>query len=236
MGRRYTNEIQSKYITAMGEELGNFFCALSPELIWIRTRWAQFRILFGDKPSRIELLNRAAPLFFGILQDTLFADTVLGIARIVDKAESGRRSKSNLTIEQFPRLIDDDSAFKTQVKQLITKAKDLTEFATDWRNRRLAHLDLDLKLDKKEAKPLAPASRKSVEESLQAIAAVLNCVEDKYCGSQTMYNFALAAPGDALCLLSTLRDGLLEEDSQTRRARGEWNWDDGIERRRREPI
>jgi hypothetical protein len=70
-------EVRASYIDAMGQELGELFHATSSELTWIHWRWKQYRILFGEKPGRIDLLNEAAPLFFRIVQDVFFEDTLL---------------------------------------------------------------------------------------------------------------------------------------------------------------
>ena len=56
------DEIVQEYKTAMGGELGSVFSALSDELVWLHWRWKQYRTLFGEKFSRIEMLNDAAPL------------------------------------------------------------------------------------------------------------------------------------------------------------------------------
>jgi hypothetical protein len=163
----------------------------------------------------------------------LFSDTVLGVARIVDPPVSA--GKRNLTIQQFPSLID-DANLKSEVLKLIDEAKKAADFARDWRNRRLAHLDLNLSLSEA-AKPLSPASRKRVEDSLAAIAQILNCIESRYCHSTTMYESCLPSPGDALSLLAVLRDGVLFKEYITEKnARGEWDWNNQIERRRREPV
>ena len=57
-------EVEDEYLEVMGPELGALFHALYLELVWVHWRWKQFRILFGDKPSRIDLLNASAPFFF----------------------------------------------------------------------------------------------------------------------------------------------------------------------------
>jgi hypothetical protein len=71
----------------MGKDLGELFHATSSELTWIHWRWRQYRTLFGEKQSRIDLLNEAAPLFFRIVHNVFFEDTLLAIARLVGPRE-----------------------------------------------------------------------------------------------------------------------------------------------------
>jgi hypothetical protein len=84
-------EVAQEYVTAMGPELGPLFHALSIELLWTVWRWDQSRILFEEKPGRVELLNEAAPLFFSIVQDVFFEDTLLAVARLAGPAPIGRQ-------------------------------------------------------------------------------------------------------------------------------------------------
>ena len=49
----------------MGEPLGKLYHALSNELAWHCLKWGEYVELVGTKPSRIDLLNRAAGGFFG---------------------------------------------------------------------------------------------------------------------------------------------------------------------------
>jgi hypothetical protein len=91
------------------------------------------------------------------------------------------------------------------------------EFAVDWRNRRLAHLDLDLILRTK-PKPLLPASREKVEEALSTLRDVLNYIERPYCNASTWYDL-VPTPGDADSLLYVIWGGLQRE----REKRARWN-------------
>jgi AbiU2 len=117
---RSAAEVRAGYIRAMGRELGELFHATSSELTWIHWRWKQYRTLFGEKQSRIDLLNKAAPLFFYIVHRVLFEDTLLAIARLVGPPKSA--SKPNLTVERFPPLIVDVN-LRDEVSSLIRKAK-----------------------------------------------------------------------------------------------------------------
>jgi len=207
---------------AMGAELGELFHALSTELTWLHWRWKQYRILFGDKDSRIDIVNEAAPFFFRMVQDVFFEDTLLGIARLVGPPESA--GKANLTITRLPPMIP-SAPLRTKVEELIAKAKDSAAFAIDWRNRHLAHRDLDLALNASAA-PLAPASRAAVEQALQALRDVLNHLDSTIRQTTTAYQMCPAI-GDAEQALSVLRDGLLRErDRRLKWDKGELHEDD----------
>ncbi len=209
-------EVRVGCIEAMGQKLGELFHATWSELTWAHWRWQQYRTLFGEKPSRIDLLNEAAPLFFRIVHNVFFEDTLLAIARLVGPPKSHR--KTNLTVQRFPPLLADPS-LRDEVRALIEKAKTCAAFAIDWRNRRIAHRDLDLIL-RTSPQPLAVATHELVEESLSALRDVLNRIEVGYCRSATSYYSPTT--GDAEALLYVIRDGLLRErDRHARRDRGE---------------
>lgn len=218
---RNAAEVQTGYIRAMGKELGELFYVTSSELTWIHWRWKQYRTLFSEKQSRIDLLNEAAPLFFHIVHNVLFEDTLLAIARLVGPPRS--LNKPNLTVERFPPLLVDVN-LRDEVSSLINKAKASAAFAVEWRNRRLAHRDLDLSL-KRNQLALAPATRAQVEESLSAIRAVLNRIETKICNAATVYDSP--THGDAEALLYVIRDGLLHDHERCERLkRGELHGED----------
>jgi AbiU2 len=216
------DQVLEAYVKDMGSELGTLFHALSHELTWVHWRWNQYRLLFGLKPSRIELLNESAPFFFRVIQDVLFEETLLGIARLIDPLDSGT-GKYNLTIQTLPPLCP--PKIQDHIRTLAGEAVNAGEFAKDWRNRHIAHRDLDLALGKP-ARILEAATREKVEASLSALRYVLNAIEHEYCnGTITVYYSP--SPWDAEALLHVLRDGLLrEKDRQECWNRGERHADD----------
>lgn len=215
-------EVRQQYIEAMGAELGELFYALSTELTWIHWRWNQYRILFGEKPARIDTLNEAAPFFFRLVQDVFFEDTLLGIARLAGPAKS--LGKPNLSIERLPPLLS-SSALRAEVPHLVEVAQSDSAFAIDWRNRHLAHRDLNLALQTS-VKPLAPASREQIEKALSSLRNVLNHVEQALRQATTSYAHSPVV-GDAEALLYVIRDGLRRQrDRSARWEKGELHEDD----------
>jgi hypothetical protein len=201
-------EEAKKYnIERMGELLGTQYSALWQAVAHIHINWQEYVELFGTKPERIELLNRAAPAFFRMIQDELWEAAVLHIARLTDPSKSmGRKEKTNLTIQNLPELIDDTKT-KTHVAQLVQAAVKQAEFCRDWRNRRIAHRDLSIALEDSPAIPLAPASRKQLAAALKSITDVLNAVEAHYKDAETRFDLAARHHG-ALSLLYVLDDGV----------------------------
>jgi hypothetical protein len=210
VGQTFTpEETRDAYISTMGEELGPVFYVLYNQTALLHMQWHQFRVLFGTKPERIELLNRASGLFFRFTQDIFWEHTLLHLARLTDRPETG--GKRNLTVQALPPLVA-DLHLRRELEVLIASATEATGFARDWRNRRVAHSDFDLALQRSST-PLALASRAQVETALAAIALVLNRLEYAYKGG-SLYFKALDDPGDAQSLLYVLRDGV--EASQAR--------------------
>ena len=222
MTERTAAQVKERHIEIMGPELGSIYNALWNEVAWLFTNWQEYVELFGTKPSRIELLNRAASGFFSMLQDRLWDDTLLHIARLTDLPRTGR--KENLTVCRLPEHITAEEP-KKAVQAKIDVVLPKIEFARDWRNRRIAHSDLELKVAIG-AEPLEPASRAMVWEAVRGIADVLNAVSYHYENSTTAFE-GVGRTGGAVELLHVLDDGLrFAEERSARRRTGEYRADD----------
>ncbi len=176
-------EVEQRYIEKMGPELGRIYTRLWNECTWLYWKWDDYVVLYGTSPERLQTLNSAAPDFFYQLQGTLWEDVLLHMSRLLDRATTNGK-KENLTVRRLPDLVD--SAIRADVERLICRAEQKCAAVQDWRNRRIAHRDLHVALDKN---PLSSTSRKSVREGLDAIAAVLNRVELHYCGGEVGYQY-----------------------------------------------
>jgi hypothetical protein len=201
-GEQTAEQAKAEHIRVMGEPLGLLYDALWQEVAWIHRKWDEHVALFGTKPSRIELLNRSAPSFFRIVQDCLWEDVLLHIARLTDSPQSVGRA--NLSIRRLPDAVAHVET-RQKVETAIGKAIVASEFCRDWRNRRIAHRDLSLALSLG-AEPLKPASRTHVVGALAALDAVLNVVSAHYLGSTTIFDFGPQT--SAVSLLYAIDDGL----------------------------
>src|ERR1035437_78453 len=204
-GNLTADEAEQKYIVAMGPDLGRFYYLLVNECVLLHLEWAEYRVLFGTNPERIDLMNQAARWFVFRLQDTLWERTLLQIARLMDPPNSGK-NKENITLRGLLELVDPVIRYK--IDDLLKIAQEKCAFSIDWRKRRIAHRDLALALNEN-AKPLETASRLRVDGALEAIATVLNAVEFHYMDNGTVaYEYTIKPLGGAMALLDLLREGL----------------------------
>lgn len=203
MANQSAEEFEKKNVAKMGNPLGSQFSALWQEVAVVHLNWKEYVELFGRKPQRVDMLNRAAPMFFHMVQNEIWEATLLHLARLTDPSKSAGRE--NLTIRNLPALIN-DAATRTTVEKLIEVALKATEFCRDWRNRRIAHRDLRLALNEPTSE-LAEGSRARVNEALRAIAEVLNAVQGHYMDAFTPFDFAARHNG-AITLLHLIYRGL----------------------------
>lgn len=217
MGRTLTSdEVEAEYIASMGKALGAQFHRLWEELAWLNIKWAEYVELLGTKPSRVDLLNKAAPLFFKIVGESLWESILLHICRITDPPKS--KGNATLTVLALPKLVD--SRIENKVTKLVEIVNQKTKFCRDWRHRRIAHLNLDLALKQQKTKPLDVASKSGVQEALNAIADVLNEITRHYQDASTMFAH-LGDSNGAVQLLYVIDDGLKSaEERKNRRKQG----------------
>jgi hypothetical protein len=214
MNSNFRSAAQAKveHIHAMGSELGGLYDALWQEVASLHSKWSEYVILFGTKPSRIDLLNQAAPSFFRLIQDALWEDAVLHIARLIDSPMSV--GKPNLSVRRIPQLIE-DVGLGEKVKTLVDVCLKESEFSRDWRNRHLAHRDLGRAISDN-ADPLMEGSRAQAKLALQSLACVLNALAEFYLDTSLSFDPGYE-PGGAEALLYVLDDGLKYEKARTER-------------------
>lgn len=202
------DEIKSRNIAVMGDDLGKQYTALFQEFTALYLYWKEFLELFGTNDKRIDRLNKAAPGFFQMLQEQQFETNMLHLARLTDSPETGK--KLNLTVCNLPNLVTDEG-LKKQLSALVEDVRQKTEFCRDWRNRRFAHRDLLLAMQDGLATKLPAATKGSFFEALEAVSDLLNTVERFY--FKGACSFADVAPHNgAATLLFILGFGVRERE------------------------
>jgi hypothetical protein len=82
-----------------------------------------------------------------------------------------------------------------------------TEFCRDWRNRHIAHRDLELALGRG-VSPLESASEQKVSKALKSLAEVLNTVAAHYLETTTFFESWGSTVGGAGNLLCIVHEGI----------------------------
>lgn len=218
--KKQADDIKSEMIDRMGHDFGTLYYHLYNETAWLTMKWLEYKELYGTKESRIELMNKTAPTFFYIIEETLWNNILLGITRLTDPEKSmGRR---NITVRSLSNHIHDlklKQIIDDEVNGLIVKS----EFCKDWRNRSIAHFDYELNINQQSAKPLEPASRKKLQEAIDGIHSIIKKVHFKYLDSNLMLEMISGYNG-SVSLLMHLKDGLrFSELKYKRKLSGEWH-------------
>jgi hypothetical protein len=222
-------QVLARNTEAMGPALGPIYTALCDELVWLHMKWANYLAIFGTSSTRVELANRAAGSFFHVIQEVMWSDLLIGLARVTDPPRT--RGRDNLTVQCLPSLISDTPIYEGIQSQLDSVLKSAV-FARKWRNRHLAHRDLSRAIAGKKAEPLPSASLASVRECLSGMVALLNLVDNHYLDSTMIYDMD-HVPGDAESLLRVLRHGLYAKEAYFDRLRSGAATPEEIEQYRR---
>jgi AbiU2 len=207
-------QVRDDYRGAMGDELGTLFYALWNELAWFDAKWQQYCQLYAESQKRVELLNASASFFFRVVQDALWEDVILSIARLTGPIRS--LGKDNLTLLRLPALVA-EGAVVVALHSAIDHATDAAAFAKDWRNRRLAHRDLALALETG-VQPLSPVSRTNVRAALAAMQKVFDVLHAHYFGSPIAWEL-FSVHGDANALVHWLASTRMAEERRFKRLR-----------------
>ena len=135
-------------------------------------RLRENRILFQSQED-VELLNAiTGGGFLWDVQIVFWDDLMLRLAKLTDPVKGGRgREKKNLTVQLLPAFCCDDS-LRDEMQRLVNEAVEATEFAREWRNKRIGHTDLERALSPN-PEPLADSNREKAQAALNAIFAVV---------------------------------------------------------------
>ena len=146
-----------------------------------------YKDLFLDA-ERLEVLNLIAGPLLRLTQDVLWEYLLLRVARLTDSPVAGReREKESLSVLWLPSLFGGDAVEdeqKAELRALAEKAKKAAKFAHQWRNKQVAHRDLDgarddvthLLRDKRPAlaEPLEEATLEKMDRALEAVRRALD--------------------------------------------------------------
>lgn len=196
-------------LPVMSGDLAREIDALMHEIYWVNLKFTEYSTLYGHSEERINLLNAAAPRFFGSIEYVLWTDLLLHLTKIAAPPESMRQE--NLTVQRLPNLVAPE--YRIKVQKAVDDAVRAIKFAKKPRDKIFAHTDRGTAL---EAIPsITLGSRQEVRDALSALLNVINVVEAHYGqGTQHMIDFT-HGDGGAENLIELLKVGLNAKNGVT---------------------
>lgn len=201
------DDLLKMYTAKMGKPFGPFFHHLWQDLAHLHLQWNEYLPLFGANRSRVDTLNKAAPHFFGMVQDVWWNDLLLRLWKLTDK------DTRTLSVLRLPELAP---ALAVPLEPRIKNAVAVCKFAHKVRHNLIAHRNTAIAM-KVSATP--PSSRTDVKNAIDALDGVFNFVHGHYTGEDPMLWGHLDGLGGSESVLWIVRRGLKarEDDFAARR-------------------
>ncbi len=167
MTNRTSDEALQEYIDKLGEDRGRYVKAVENDLFNLRMHAEVYEAFFGTNNERVDLFNSISGDTAYWIERSMFESLVLQVCRLTDPVVSLGK-KRNVTVNALPSLLS--GAPDGELEARIVKAESSTRFARDWRNRRIAHTDEQIRLG---SATLDNASRAKLKEAIETIAACI---------------------------------------------------------------
>jgi len=197
-------ELRQRYCEAMGSDLGDVFHQLMQEAAWLHLKWNEYVALFANA-HKVHQLNRAAPGFFRMVEETWSDDLILHICRMTDQGNDV------LTVRLIPKLVT--VALRDDVNSRLRTLIAAADFARDWRDRRIAHRNIALALDRS-AEPLSVADKQAFTRAIEAIDELLHFVDHHFTNAGRVMYDHLDTLGGVQSVLDIVERGLRDRDRQ----------------------
>jgi hypothetical protein len=164
-------------------EIEAIYEELKKEITWLHGRWIVYRQLFGTSEKRIALLNECSPTLFYILQDVLIGEVQLSLCKLTDPPSTGK--SDNLSLEHLQMLLEAhaDASLALTGRAVLDPLKVSCQPFRTWRNKRLAHLDLDAAM-RSSSNPMPGISRSMIEQALESVRKYMNAIEPTLLGQR----------------------------------------------------
>lgn len=167
MSHKSSDQAFQSYINKLGEERGRFVKALENDLYNLRIHFEIYTAFFGTNKERIDLFNSVSGNSAYWIERAMFESLVLNVCRLTDPIEMNG-GKRNVTVKALPSQLTNGP--DSELEGRVAAAADASSFARDWRNRRIAHTDAQVRLGRAK---LDTATRARLSEAIDAIAACI---------------------------------------------------------------
>jgi hypothetical protein len=206
MGTDSPEETKANYVRLMGTQAGEAFAELMQDAARLHLKWNEFKALYVGSARRIEAMNKSAPGFFFLTQNSWWNDIILHIFRMTD---DDRRVLSIPKLSVPPELAD---GFKDKLATLKTS----TRFAHTLRNEYIAHRNREVAL---QVRPIPASSVQQIETAIVAIDDALHFIDHHFTNrAPTMYTH-LDILGGSESVIWIVRRGLKARDEDLAQGR-----------------
>lgn len=212
MTNRTPNEAKANYQAKLGKEFGQIFYGTYNEWVNLKIVWDQYENLFGSGKERVKLLNSAGASFFRSVERSFFETTIMAICRLSDPVATGRgeRKKENLTVKRFQNFMDTVER-ENKMSCLLTELDTSVDFQRDWRNRRIGHNDLELKLGI--AEPLKFATGEKMNKAIKDFHSIFSYIGIEFMETH-FADTVISSLNNEIHMLHTLFDGVAVREKE----------------------
>jgi AbiU2 len=181
------------------------FLALRNECIWLQSCLNTFATLFEAGEDTLEVLERAAPSFFGDVNLILHEHFILQVCRITDPATT--KGRPNLTIKNLNEALINQNLMTRQIQDASDKIHRYRPFIIEARNQIISHADKARILARTASQP---HDRAELESFMAGVYIYVNLVGEALGVGPLDFRYT-GSDGDAEDLLSCLRRGLADQ-------------------------
>ena len=162
---------------------------LTNDLIWARYYYNEYKKLYAVSELRVSLLNEIAPSFFRLIQDMLWDQMILSLARLTDPYVKG--SNRNLSAHVLQKLATENHwSFTGEISNLLKEVDNISKSIFNRRNKLIGHRDLLTALSAGVVQDHAlDVTLNQTEKVLDLIGKAINLVYHNLINKTFMWNF-----------------------------------------------
>ena len=211
------DEVEVELINELGPDLGRALFLLQNQIYELDSLNRTWRYLYVENEERFNLLQESAPDFFRSLDRILHHSLLLGISRLLDPSKTMK--KSNLSMHFLTEMLPEPT--KSKYTFILTKAKNASEFARDWRNKIIAHKDFYTAFH---GSNVLSSSALKINSAIEVIVEALNKVHSDLRDTTIMLGIAQREPAESIVelLFRGLTHQKVEKDSFYEAVRLDW--------------
>lgn len=206
MAEDFVAEDKRLLVGKLGADFGLQLHLVRIELLYAYMKWDEYKILFGEDESVVELLNDVAPHLFGIVQSIMLDDIILHVMRLFDGKKNSGRIAGSQTVSIYGLMPHCGSLGDHPLKERIDRiAREFSNFV-ELRNSRLAHRRFDLCVIGLPFMP--PVSRADVARFLLEIGELVNEISEHAGVGRIEFHEFISSLSGARALIPAIRAGL----------------------------